>query len=212
MSVGYLMSCLGKRCVLLRGSASTAEIMWYGGCVSDDQVRADALMALGVSAKSDIVCRDAHGDVVALCPCLPSGLTLDAELRGINHKNSIRFRGQLIKFENVQAHLANERTWLAWVRTALSSLTVSLSILAAVTDSKGTLAVLFFLLGGGFVALVIVTFVTGWLRYARISDVLMLTKRDVPAQLHRAGLGHQARFMFILFAFLSVLFLISADY
>ena len=35
----------------------------------------------------------------------------------------------------MQAHLANERTWLAWVRTALSALSVAFSLLTLSDDA-----------------------------------------------------------------------------
>jgi uncharacterized membrane protein YidH (DUF202 family) len=35
----------------------------------------------------------------------------------------------VLRLERVQAHLANERTWLAWVRTSLSALTIAFSLL-----------------------------------------------------------------------------------
>lgn len=49
--------------------------------------------------------------------------------------DSSEFRGELLKFERVNAHLANERTWLAWIRTALSALTCAFSFMTLSSDS-----------------------------------------------------------------------------
>ena len=126
--------------------------------------------------------------------------------------SSSTFRKQLIKFENIQAHLANERTWLAWVRTALSALSVAFSLLTLAGDStRSWLAALLFLLGSGFIISVFTAFATGWFRYARIRDILMLAKREIPIHLHRVGVSHQARFTGFLFSFLTVIYLCSSS-
>ena len=38
------------------------------------------------------------------------------------------FQGQYIKFERVLSHLASERTWLAWLRAAMTLLSVSFTL------------------------------------------------------------------------------------
>ena len=42
--------------------------------------------------------------------------------------NDDAFRGQWIKFERVLSHLANERTWLAWLRVALTLLAAAFTL------------------------------------------------------------------------------------
>lgn len=108
------------------------------------------------------------------------------------------FRGELLKFERVNAHLANERTWLAWVRTALSVLGVALSLLS-LADDLGSVSMdsLALVLGVAFVLCTLFTYVTGWLRYARVKEVLAWQGAQVKAKFGRFGLGYQARFLAI---------------
>lgn len=195
------------RLIGLRGT----EVGWYGP-VSDAQVQSLAIKTLGQPPGMDLIYRDPRDrSVVALCGVLPSGLILDVEMRATSRGVTGTFRKQLIKFENIQAHLANERTWLAWVRTSLSALSVAFSLLTLVEYSKKAwLSAMLFLLGGGFIISVFTTFVAGWLRYARVRDVLMLAKREVPTHLHRIGISHQARFLCILFVILTIIYLAGA--
>lgn len=204
--VNITLRLLGERSV---------EVGWYGGRqVSDSQVRSLALKALGLPSGVDLICKDPRdGSVVALCAALPSGVTLDVETSTTGRKATGAFRKEMIKFENIAAHLANERTWLAWVRTALSALSVAFSLLTLVGDSeKAWLSVMLFCLGSGFIVSVFTAFVTGWLRYARVRDVLMLAKREVPTHLHRVGVSHQARYMCLLFVGLTVTYLAGGSY
>lgn len=162
--------------------------------------------------------RDNEGNVVALSSSLPNGTELTVEevdkclvnnVRSSKptEKASMAFRGQVLKFERVQAHLANERTWLAWVRTALSALSIAFSLLTLSDEStKQWLKVTLFVVGSLMVANVLMTFVTGWLRYVRVKDVLMLDKQEMSANFGRLGLSHQARFLSLL------LFVISFAY
>lgn len=187
-------------------------VSWHGNdFVNDGEIKSLMLKALGLSPGIDLICRDPRDkSVVALCSALPSGLALNVEIRATG-RNTGAFRKQLIKFENIQAQLANERTWLAWVRTALSALSVAFSLLTLVGDNGNSwVATMLFLLGSGFILSVFTTFVTGWLRYARIRDVLMLAKREVPTDLHRVGVSHQAQFLCLLFVFLTIVYFCEA--
>jgi uncharacterized membrane protein YidH (DUF202 family) len=186
------------------------DVKWFGvQLVTDAAVRSLVTKALGLPAGTDLVCRHScDGSVVALGAAIPDGLLLDVHVSMTGCRVAGAFKKQLIKFENIQAHLANERTWLAWVRTSLSALSVAFSLLTLVGDSRESwLAVVLFILGSGFVVSVFTAFVTGWLRYARIRDVLMLTKREMPAHLHRIGVRHQARLIGILFILLTATYL-----
>ena len=116
---------------------------------------------------------------------------------------------QVLKFERVQAHLANERTWLAWVRTALSALTIAFSLLTLSDDASSASQLALFVMGSCMVANVLFTFITGWLRYVRVKDVLMLTRSEMSENFGRFGLSHQARFMSALLLGISVVMLIS---
>lgn len=113
-----------------------------------------------------------------------------------NRGGAETFRGELLKFERVNAHLANERTWLAWVRTALSVLGVALSLLS-LADDLGTVSMdsLALVLGVTFVLCTLFTYLTGWLRYARVKQVLTWQGDQVKARFGRFGLGYQAKFL-----------------
>jgi uncharacterized membrane protein YidH (DUF202 family) len=43
---------------------------------------------------------------------------------------------KVLRLERVQAHLANERTWLAWARTSLSALSVAFSLLTLADEAS----------------------------------------------------------------------------
>ncbi|CAM9259694.1 unnamed protein product [Ectocarpus sp. 12 AP-2014] len=106
------------------------------------------------------------------------------------------FRGELLKFERVNAHLANERTWLAWVRTALSVLGVALSLIS-LTDDMGsrTMDSTAMALGVAFVACTLFTYMTGWLRYTRVKEVLTWTGSQVKGRFGRFGLKYFTWFL-----------------
>lgn len=126
---------------------------------------------------------------------------LGITIRGGNDRNggsgaAQEFRGELLKFERVNAHLANERTWLAWVRTALSVLGVALSLLSLAAE-MGTLSMdtLALALGVTFVACTIFTYMTGWLRYTRVKEVLSWTGSQVKGSFGRFGLQYFTHFL-----------------
>ena len=106
------------------------------------------------------------------------------------------FRGEVLKFERVNAHLANERTWLAWVRTALSVLGVALSLIS-LTDEMGsaTMDSTALALGVAFVLCTLFTYLTGWLRYARVKEVLTWTGSQVKGKFGRFGLQYFTWFL-----------------
>lgn len=87
------------------------------------------------------------------------------------------FRGELLKFERINAHLANERTWLAWVRTALSTLSCAFAFLSL--TSSGVYDVFVYILGCLFCVSVILVYVTGWLRYTRVKVILGLSFNEM---------------------------------
>ena len=119
---------------------------------------------------------------------------------------------QVLKLERVQAHLANERTWLAWVRTALSALSIAFSLLTLSDDATTEwLKITLFVSGSFMVANVLFTFITGWLRYGRVKDVLMLPKQEMSENFGRFGLSHHARFLSVLLLVISALYLLGAQ-
>lgn len=197
----------------------SATVGWFVGA-SEASIKQSMAAALGLKGEQGFFGRDLDGDVVALSSSLPTGSVLKIEYvrpeagpggSAGDQRRALTFRGQVLKFERVQAHLANERTWLAWVRTALSALSIAFSLLTVAEDAtKQWLAVCFFVTGSFMVANVLFTFVTGWLRYVRVKDVLMLSKSEMSENFGRFGLSHQARFLSAILLFISVLY-ISAN-
>lgn len=96
----------------------------------------------------------------------------------------------------MNAHLANERTWLAWVRTALSVLGVALSLLS-LADDMGSLSMdsIALALGVAFVLCTLFTYLTGWLRYTRVKEVLTWTGSQVKGTFGRFGLQYFSWFL-----------------
>mmetsp|Transcript_42534 Transcript_42534/g.113590 ORF Transcript_42534/g.113590 Transcript_42534/m.113590 type:complete len:182 (+) Transcript_42534:1072-1617(+) len=84
-----------------------------------------------------------------------------------------------LQFERVLSHLANERTWLAWVRASLTLLSNAFTIytLYKEIDSKDYPSIHRSLryLGMGYVVIVPITCIVGWLRFERTKYILGLT-------------------------------------
>ena len=97
---------------------------------------------------------------------------------------------------------------LAWVRTALSALSIAFSLLSLTDDTEKWLEVTLFVIGCLFVVNVLLTFVTGWLRYTRVKDVLMLSKRELTDNFQRLGVSHQARFLSALLVVLTLVYVL----
>ncbi|KAJ8605866.1 hypothetical protein CTAYLR_000560 [Chrysophaeum taylorii] len=178
--------CDATRVTVHLGTA-TKEVAWYGRA-SDAEVRALVGAAFLVSPHTLAAARVGRR-YVALSGDIPTGTSLEIETAA-NTSND--FGRQLIKFENVQAHLANERTWLAWIRTSLSTLSVAFSLLSLVSGDDWV-DVLLYVIGSAFVVAVFTLFVTGWLRYSRVRDVL--TRPKHLASFRRPGLSRQAHFL-----------------
>mmetsp|Transcript_609 Transcript_609/g.2397 ORF Transcript_609/g.2397 Transcript_609/m.2397 type:complete len:317 (-) Transcript_609:98-1048(-) len=111
------------------------------------------------------------------------------------------FRAQLLKFERINAHLANERTYLAWVRTALALVSVGLTLLGEATgNAYAWWRVTYFVVGALFLVCVDLTWLTGWCRYRRTKELLALPKRALPRKFGRYGVRCQAHFLGVLLA------------
>ncbi|CAM9831414.1 unnamed protein product [Discosporangium mesarthrocarpum] len=119
------------------------------------------------------------------------------------------FRGQLLKFERINAHLANERTWLAWVRTALAVLTMAMSLLSLTEDLSSSIRILGLMLGVVFMTCTLFTYLTGWLRYSRVKQVLAWQGEEVRAKLGRFGLSYQAKFLGLALVFVIPLYVLG---
>lgn len=183
--------------VVFRGKEHS--VAWYSG-TSDAAIRETIKDCLGIPPENNVILHDEDGVFVAINQYLPNKLKFFAEQRtsmnesgggsssggsssggkgdsGINANNGNSFRGELLKFERINAHLANERTWLAWVRTALSCLSCAFAFLSI--SSSGLFSTLTYLLGALFCLAVLIIYVTGWLRYNRVKTILGLSFTDM---------------------------------
>jgi len=124
-----------------------------------------------------------------------------------NANNATSFRGELLKFERINAHLANERTWLAWVRTALSTLSCSFAFLSL--SNTGYFEILLYILGSLFCLSVLFVYATGWLRYIRVKLILGLSFKEMKNRFDRIGIHWVSRIFGVLFIATSVLYWIG---
>jgi uncharacterized membrane protein YidH (DUF202 family) len=186
-----------KRKIVVHYNRRDHSIAWFAG-TSDAVIRDTIKESLGISPESNVVLRDDEDTIIAINQFLPSNSRYHAEER--SHLNEIvlddpkaahkstsnnnsdggmattsthSFRGELLKFERINAHLANERTWLAWVRTALSTLSCAFAFLSLSTS--GAFKTLTYALGCLFCMAVIFVYWTGWSRYSRVKVILGLS-------------------------------------
>ena len=202
------------------GGGPSTTVGWYKGS-SAASIQQSIATALDIPPGKMVMAREdmKGGHVVALSDAIPSGAKLVVEPWDESVASSLskagrttQFRGQVLKFERVQAHLANERTWLAWVRTALSALSISFSLLTLADDATSTwLSVSLFVVGCFMVSNVLFTFITGWLRYVRVKDVLMMDKSEMSENFGRFGLSHHARFLAVLLLAITAMYIAGAN-
>lgn len=188
---------------------------------SDESLQSAVRDALDVPCDWRVILRDlSDASIVAVTASLPSGLRCSAEVKppatstpsmasNSDHEefgeartndrapNSAATRATLLKFERINAHLANERTWLSWVRTALASMTCAFSFLN-LTSYDDTWGTTLFVLGSLFVAGSLVTYITGRLRFQRLKTVLSMEYSALVPKFKRFGMAHHA----VLFALL----------
>ena len=138
--------------------------------------------------------------IVAVTASLPSGLRTKAEVKapapaptenGNGTPSSTNTRASLLKFERINAHLANERTWLSWVRTTLATITCAFSFLNLSSNIEHWSLILF-ILGCVFVACALLTYITGKLRFQRLKTVLSMPYSTLAPKFRRFGMGHHA--------------------
>lgn len=193
------------------------EIAWYPG-TADNAIRDTIKETLQISSDSNFVLKDDQDSIIAINHSLPSNLALKAEVRSWNNRKLLEdhdknatpansFRGELLKFERINAHLANERTWLAWVRTAISTMTCSFAFLSLTTISTNSkFEVMIYLLGSVFCLTVILVYVTGYLRYTRIKTVLGLSFSEMKSNFDRMGVKWVAMTFGVLFIFTAIIY------
>jgi putative membrane protein len=126
-----------------------------------------------------------------------------------NRSNSILSEGtlenRLVKFERMTSHLANERTFLAWVRTSAS--VAGLAVTYSTNYYRPRLSLIYWL-GSVFAWCVGVYFFgTGVRRYWTVKSVLNRRKEDITNQWGRKGVGFVVALFGIFLALMSAMFL-----
>ncbi|CAM9821151.1 unnamed protein product, partial [Heterosigma akashiwo] len=204
----------------------TERISWYDG-TTDEGLEKLIADSFSLPSKTRFILIDsADNTTIALSSSLPSGIELqiqplegdpsfDEQRRGVLNKKASpdpdeaadgdgsglqgqEFQGELLKFERVNAHLANERTWLAWVRTALAVLSSAFTFLGLTEDFASGTQIFVFVLGCFYIGNVLLTYGTGWLRYAQVREILGLPGSMIKPKFNRFGLSHQARYLAVL--------------
>jgi len=213
-----------KSTIKLRYKTQVEFISWYHGC-TEEGLNLMIKCAFSISNKTRFLLIDPNdGCVVAISPSIPSGLELELRCledepeaikpqmqehhSHLKHKDpddhgcseegtnfNQKFQGELLKFERINAHLANERTWLAWVRTALAVLAAAFSFLNLTQSFVGGAQIYVFCLGCFFIANTLVAYFTGWFRYSQVRDILGLPGHQMKPNFNRLGLGYQAKFL-----------------
>jgi len=193
-----------------------SSVSWYPG-TTDANLRDTIREIVQLPPETHLVLLDSDGCIVAINQNLPDGLHLRVEVRNTANAamvddpkatsphfltSATSFRGELLKFERINAHLANERTWLAWVRTALSTLSCAFAFLSL--TSSGTYEIFVYLLGSLFCLGVLFVYVTGWLRYTRIKLILGLSFSEMKNRFDRIGITWVARLFGVLFLMTAV--------
>jgi len=126
-----------------------------------------------------------------------------------NRSNSLAsestLENRLVKFERMTSHLANERTFLAWVRTSAS--VAGLAVTYSTNYYRPRLSLIYWL-GSVFAWCVGVYFFgTGVRRYWTVKSVLNRRKEDITNQWGRKGVGFVVALFGIFLALMSAMFL-----
>lgn len=107
-----------------------------------------------------------------------------------------KFQGQYVKFERILSHLANERTWLAWIRAALTMLSSAFTIWKLYDQVNDRIhpmiSLALYILGLCYVLVVPMTVLVGWLRFERTKHILGLSKVDIHEHFGSLGVFIQA--------------------
>ncbi|GMH98621.1 hypothetical protein TrVE_jg11946 [Triparma verrucosa] len=139
----------------------------------------------------------------------PPSLNISSTRRSSLANTNQGFQASIMKFERVNAHLANERTWLAWIRTSISILGCAFSFLTLAEKSDQGMDWFCVGLGIGFVVCVLLTFFTGYTRYRQVKRLLSLSLTDINENFERFGVGHQSRFLLLLLVLTAVLYFVG---
>mmetsp|Transcript_63996 Transcript_63996/g.176786 ORF Transcript_63996/g.176786 Transcript_63996/m.176786 type:complete len:254 (+) Transcript_63996:272-1033(+) len=107
------------------------------------------------------------------------------------------FQKQMLKFDRINAHLANERTWLAWIRTTFSLLSCGLTLQNYANDSSsGTWHWWLFAVGCATIVSMDFTYMTGWIRYGKVKEILQQNKEVLGPKMGRLKLKYQTFLVF----------------
>ena len=85
--------------------------------------------------------------------------------------DSKQLKGQIIKLERINAHLVNERTYLAYLRVVMSTLQTAIFYLAFYLENGSKIQSLM-VCGGVFVLACPFTWFIGWYRYDKLKRML----------------------------------------
>lgn len=104
------------------------------------------------------------------------------------------FQNQLIKFTRILAHLVNERTFLAWLRTDLALLSLSFKYLKLANkyylDETNFAALLLFFCGGVMIFAVPITWYSAVKRFQTCRDMLDFDITRITDYLHIMGFDY----------------------
>jgi len=112
------------------------------------------------------------------------------------------FQNQYVKFERVLSHLANERTWLAWIRVSLTLLSTAFIIwqlYSHIPEKHPRIKAALHWLGIGYALVVPLTTICGWIRYERTKTILGLSDGALNGLFGSIGVAVQAALLGAIF-------------
>ena len=178
----YLLLMDSKRRIIVGFNGREYKVAWYAG-TNDAAIRETIKETVGIRPEGHFVLRDEDDVIIAINQYLPNlsryiveernSSAISSDIQKDTSNTTTAFRGELLKFERINAHLANERTWLAWIRTSLSTLSCAFAFLSL--SSSGVFKRVVFGLGCLFCVAVMFVYLTGWSRYRRVKLILGLS-------------------------------------
>ncbi len=119
------------------------------------------------------------------------------------------YQSQLLKFQRILAHLVNERTVLAWLRTNLAFVVIALKfmVLAKTYSSVGsTVSMILYSIGGLYMLLLPLSWYSGFDRFRRCKEMLDYDISEISRYLYKMGFDTDilALFILIVVSFLGV--------
>jgi len=131
----------------------------------------------------------------------PRDLAQDLAVSDLPHDPA--FQGQFVKLERVLSHLANERTWLAWLRAGLTLLSTAFTLWQLYDAVSGkihpVLRKALYGLALGYLVIIPLTVVVGWFRFERTKHILNLSSSLVRDYFGNIGVAVQATLLGAIF-------------